>query len=183
MLQCSGHRGLKIGVRITPTPACRCPRPEQRRFWPGKLGRDRATACLKAQPQTAADIPGASINSTNGVTPRAWKMIGVHQTMDNAVPAAPNPRAAQMRGNPLKTVATSGIDKVPTQSCNTSNLAVADRLWASLPPWSRTDFGQVALSSQIRRSPFPGTIVLGPFLLALGLRLGLRSNLPASWSR
>jgi hypothetical protein len=37
----------------------------------------------------------------------------IHQTMDNAVPAAPNPRAAQMRGNPLKTVATSGIDKGP----------------------------------------------------------------------
>jgi hypothetical protein len=49
----------------------------------------------------------------------------------------------------------------------------------AIPPSSRTDFGQVALSSQIRRSPFAGTVVLGPFLLSLGLRLGLQSNLPA----
>ena len=39
--------------------------------------------------------------------------------------------------------------------------------------------GKVPLSSQIRRSPFAGTIVLGPFLLSLGLRLGLQSNIPA----
>jgi hypothetical protein len=37
----------------------------------------------------------------------------------------------------------------------------------------------VALSSQIRRSPFAVTIVLGPFLPSLGLRLGLPSNLHA----
>jgi len=65
------------------------------------------------------------MNSMNGATPRAWKMIGVHQTMDNAVPAAPNPRTAQVRGGPLKTVATCRIDKAPTQSYNTSNLAGA----------------------------------------------------------
>jgi hypothetical protein len=35
------------------------------------------------------------------------------------------------------------------------------------------------LAVTIRRSPFAGTIVLGPFLLSLGLRLRLRSNLPA----
>jgi hypothetical protein len=60
-----------------------------------------------------------------------------------------------------------------------SDLAVTILPVQAIPPSSRTDFGQVALSSQIRRSPFAGTIVLGPFLLSLGLRLGLQSNLPA----
>jgi hypothetical protein len=62
---------------------------------------------------------------------------------------------------------------------DTSDLAVTIFPVQAIPPSSRTDFGQVALSSQIRRSPFAGTIVLGPFLLSLGLRLGLQSNLPA----
>jgi hypothetical protein len=35
------------GLRIAATPACRCPRPEQRRFLARKLGQDRATACLR----------------------------------------------------------------------------------------------------------------------------------------
>jgi hypothetical protein len=63
--------------------------------------------------------------------------------------------------------------------CAISNLAVTIFPVQAIPPSSRTDFGQVALSSQVRRSPFAGTIVLGPFLLSLGLRVGLQSNLPA----
>ena len=132
MLRCrlgSRHRGLKIGVRITATPACRCPRPEQRALLaPANSGRDRATACLRPSRRPPADIPGETMNNTNGVTPRAWKMIGVHQTMDNAVPAAPNPRAAQVRGDPLRTVATSAIDKGPN-----GNLMTLRTSWASNP--------------------------------------------------
>ena len=60
-----------------------------------------------------------------------------------------------------------------------SDLAVTIFPVQTIPPSSRTDFGQVALPSQIRRSPFAGTIVLGPFLLSLGLRLRLQSNFPA----
>jgi hypothetical protein len=63
--------------------------------------------------------------------------------------------------------------------CDISDLAVTIFPVQAIPPSSRTDFGQVVLSSQIRRSPFAGTIVLGPFLLSLRLRLGLRSNFPA----
>ena len=48
-----------------------------------------------------------------------------------------------------------------------SDLAVTIFPRAGDPASSRTDFGQVALSSQIGRSPFAGTIVLGPFLLSL----------------
>ena len=105
----------------------------------------------KAQPQTAADIPGETMNSTNGVTPRAWKMIGVHQTMDNAVPAAPNPRAAQMRGDPLKTVATSGIDKGPQRNLVTLRTSparqIAARPQASQPPPTQRN----GLSTGLRR--------------------------------
>ena len=64
--------------------------------------------------------------------------------------------------------------------CDINDLAVTIFAVQAIPPSSWTDFGQVVLSSQIRRSPFAGTIVLGPFLLSLGLRLGLGSNLPAS---
>ena len=63
--------------------------------------------------------------------------------------------------------------------CDISDLAVTIFPVQAIPPSSWTDCGQVALSSQVRRSPFAGTIVLGPFLLSLGLRLGLQSNLPA----
>ena len=60
----------------------------------------------KAQPETAAETPGDTMKSTYGRTLRARKITGVHQSMDNAVPAAPNPRAAEVRGHPLRSVAT-----------------------------------------------------------------------------
>ena len=41
-----------------------------------------------------------------------------------------------------------------------SDLAVTIFPVQAIPPSSRTYFGQVALSNQIRRSPFAGTIVL-----------------------
>lgn len=48
----------------------------------------------KAQPATAAETPGVPIKRTNGSTPRAWKINGLHKSKDSTVPAASNPTAA-----------------------------------------------------------------------------------------
>jgi ribosomal protein S30 len=61
------------------------------------------------QPAKAAETPGVPIKSTKGSTPRAWNITGLHQRVANAVPAAPNPRAADTRGHRIKTKETRCI--------------------------------------------------------------------------
>ena len=60
----------------------------------------------KAKPATAAETPGNTMKSTNGSAPLAWKITGPHMSAENAVPVAPNPSAADVRGHRLKSVAT-----------------------------------------------------------------------------
>ena len=42
------------------------------------------------------------MKSTNRGAPFAWKISGPHTSAENAVPAAPNPSAADVRGHRLK---------------------------------------------------------------------------------
>jgi hypothetical protein len=60
----------------------------------------------KAQPATAAETPGNTMKSINRSAPLAWKISGPHTSAENAVPAAPNPSAAHVRGHRLKNVVT-----------------------------------------------------------------------------
>jgi hypothetical protein len=60
----------------------------------------------RAQPATAAETPGNTMKSTNRGAPFAWKISGPHTSAENAVPAAPNPSAADVRGHRLKNLVT-----------------------------------------------------------------------------
>jgi hypothetical protein len=44
------------------------------------------------------------MKSTNRSAPLAWKISGPHMRAENAVPVAPNPNAADVRGHGLKNV-------------------------------------------------------------------------------
>jgi hypothetical protein len=146
----------------------------------------------------AADTPGTPMKSANGSNPRALKITGLHQSSDNAAPAVPNPKAADVRGQSLTVKVLLGVafDYIfPALGCDIKgNISRSGERIYHLPKfYSKTDKAQhgapleavVAIVDSVQCAPFRQALIASKSVMVeCGLKPGdLREKIIVDFDR